>query len=36
MVMYSTGKYNQCFVIILNGIYSIKILNHYVAHLNLI
>ena len=33
--MYYTtqGKYNRCFIITLNGVYSIKILNYYVIYL---
>ena len=33
---YSTGKHSHCFVIALNGVQSIKILNHYVVYLKLI
>ena len=27
------GKYNHCFMITLNGVYSIKILNYCIIHL---
>ena len=33
--MYSTGRHSHYFIIALNGVQSIKILNHYVVHLKL-
>ena len=35
-ILYSTGKYSNYSVITLNGVYSIKILNHYAVYLKLI
>ena len=34
--VYSTGRHSHYFIIALNGVQSIKILNHYVVHLKLI